>query len=298
MLGDDILIGDQNLAEQYKKVITSLGCEFSPLKTHESKYLCEFAKRYVYRGEEITPFPVSALGESMNKYHLMVNLLCELKERGWNFIEEIPLAISEFYGIVLQRPSRFRKGIEVKSQACERLLKVMRGVISASDALNSIARSNKVPIRDFDEEEGMGILQSITVECFAESNPLNQKGGKPLGLLATDLLIGLTGCEPSESEILLWENPHFIPILQAYGQVEEAYMKLSKEAFRIDTEGGGDWPLLLKAMALPLDDTIFVERSAHLISRASALLGKKVLERFELILTYYPDYYDPSKKFS
>jgi hypothetical protein len=60
MLGDDVLIGDRQLALKYMEVIQSLGCEFSPLKSHVSSKLCEFAKRYVYNGVEISPFPVSS----------------------------------------------------------------------------------------------------------------------------------------------------------------------------------------------------------------------------------------------
>lgn len=56
------------------KIIHSLGVEASPAKTHKSKDLYEFAKRLFYRGEEITPFPISAISESVKRSYLLTTL--------------------------------------------------------------------------------------------------------------------------------------------------------------------------------------------------------------------------------
>jgi len=45
ILGDDIVINDDNVALEYKRVIGLLGVELSSAKTHESKDTYEFAKR-------------------------------------------------------------------------------------------------------------------------------------------------------------------------------------------------------------------------------------------------------------
>jgi len=58
-----------------------LGVEVSVMKTHISDNFFEFAKRLFYKNIEITPFPVSALQETHNKYYLVVNLLIELERR-------------------------------------------------------------------------------------------------------------------------------------------------------------------------------------------------------------------------
>jgi hypothetical protein len=44
-LGDDVLIGDEDVAELYLKIIQDLGIDVSKAKTHISKDICEFAKR-------------------------------------------------------------------------------------------------------------------------------------------------------------------------------------------------------------------------------------------------------------
>jgi len=60
LLGDDILIGDDQLAEFYLEMISSLGVRFSKEKTYSSDHFGEFAKRIIYNGCEITPLPISA----------------------------------------------------------------------------------------------------------------------------------------------------------------------------------------------------------------------------------------------
>lgn len=63
LLGDDILIGDPRVALKYLQILEVLGVETSPSKTYVSKELCEFAKRLLYRGQEVTPFPVSSVSD-------------------------------------------------------------------------------------------------------------------------------------------------------------------------------------------------------------------------------------------
>jgi hypothetical protein len=45
VLGDDVLIGDEDVGELYLRIINDLGIDVSLAKTHKSKDLCEFAKR-------------------------------------------------------------------------------------------------------------------------------------------------------------------------------------------------------------------------------------------------------------
>jgi hypothetical protein len=284
ILGDDVLIGDHRLKTRYIEVITRLGVTFSPLKTHSSSKFIEFAKRLVLNGVEITPFPISSLKESAKRYYLLVNLLFEQELREWVLIEGIPQAIAEFYGIVFQYPRRFRAKIQDDSHISELITKVIRGKETAGRALNTLIGYFNYPIRPLTESEGGNILANVAVETFADSNPANAKGkGYPLGKLAEDLLIALTWSEdPSKLEHLL-DVTHRVPHLAVYGLIEEAYVHVHKEAFRIDTVGQGDWPLLLKTMALPLDDRVFVQRQSHLVSKASALMGKHLRVRFAFL---------------
>lgn len=64
LLGDDILIGDREVAEAYLGLLDYLGVKYSKEKTYISRYMFELAKCIYYRGVEITGFPVSALVEN------------------------------------------------------------------------------------------------------------------------------------------------------------------------------------------------------------------------------------------
>jgi hypothetical protein len=124
LLGDDIIIGDRRLGEAYISLMDSLGVDTSPAKTHKSDKLFEFAKRWFYNGEEISPFPISAIKESGKKYYSLTALLCAEEKKGWVIKTGISSAVASFYGRVLNRPARFRAKIEVNSFISEQVMKI------------------------------------------------------------------------------------------------------------------------------------------------------------------------------
>lgn len=54
LLGDDIVINDDNVAAKYCELMSAMGVEISPMKTHVSKDTYEFAKRWFHKGVEVT----------------------------------------------------------------------------------------------------------------------------------------------------------------------------------------------------------------------------------------------------
>jgi hypothetical protein len=287
MLGDDILIGDRLLAEAYKETILSLGVSFSPLKTHESRTLCEFAKRYVYKGQEITPFPIAALGEVSKKFYFMVPLAFQELRRNWNFPKGVPELVSSYYSHVLGYNGRYCRHIGDLSLVCEQLMLCISGKLTASDSLRAIAGRLALPLRQLPNDQANNLIQSIVVELFTASNPENGSDqGTPLGDLAINLTCLLTGGETDEDLMWACDNLHKVPILNCYGSVEETYLKMKKEAYRIDTIGSGEWPLFLRTIAIPLTDRVFVERQIHTLSRASSLLAFKLLKNLTMMLRY------------
>lgn len=255
LLGDDIVICDPKVATLYKQVITSLGVEFSQAKTYESSHFVEFAKRLFYKGEEISPFPFSALRESINHYSLMVNLLRETGNKGWVPVEGIGAGITSFYREILHTRSLFAQAIGKKSSACNLMMSIIRGAEDAGSLLTEAYRELGFPYT-LSSFVAKNILENIAVECFADSNPASFKETKSkrpcigLGGLAEQLTMILTGLD-EERCALGFELIYALPHLNAYGQIEQMYIDLSKTARKISTTGGGDWPLLLKTMALP-----------------------------------------------
>jgi hypothetical protein len=81
LLGDDVLIGDTDTAQKYMEIMKNLGIEISMAKTHISPHFCEFAKRLIYRGVDISPFQLSSL-KHCNTSDLLTSLLISMEEKG------------------------------------------------------------------------------------------------------------------------------------------------------------------------------------------------------------------------
>jgi len=84
ILGDDIVILNNSVANKYKEILQSLGVELSISKTLSSKYLFEFAKRWFYKGVEISPFPINALHESLTFPPGLVETFRSALVKGWD----------------------------------------------------------------------------------------------------------------------------------------------------------------------------------------------------------------------
>jgi hypothetical protein len=63
LLGDDIVIANDRLSSEYKKLLTEWDIEIQYSKTHESPYGFEFAKQIRLHGVNVSPFPLAALYE-------------------------------------------------------------------------------------------------------------------------------------------------------------------------------------------------------------------------------------------
>lgn len=62
VLGDDVVIGDRNVAKHYVLLMTKLGVKIGFHKSIISNNLSlEFAKRFVWKGVEVTPMPLLAI---------------------------------------------------------------------------------------------------------------------------------------------------------------------------------------------------------------------------------------------
>jgi hypothetical protein len=285
LLGDDIIIGQIEVANLYKKVILDLGLEFSKLKTYDSPYFCEFTKRIFYKGNEISPFPYSSLKNEGKYYYLLTNLLINMSERGWTFLGGIPSGVQSYYGMVRNLPSRIKKDIFSKSYVCELIIKIINGNLSAEElnkAFLALGFSFSPPLGPI---ECKSILENIVVEEFANSNPASNIKSKRksigLGLLASRLVEILTGLPDNKIERGI-SLIYALPVLNSYSRIEELYIKLSQKAFKMS-----EWPLTLKTMAIPWDDRVFIRSESHIIVRASLSIISSLKDR-ALVLKSYP----------
>jgi len=84
ILGDDIVIFDKEVADQYKEIIHSLGVDISEAKSHVSKDTFEFAKRWFHKGIEISPFPINGIIENMSNPHGLALELYNATKKSWS----------------------------------------------------------------------------------------------------------------------------------------------------------------------------------------------------------------------
>lgn len=75
ILGDDIVIKNNIVAKKYMYVMSKLGVDLSPTKTHVSVNTYEFAKRWINNGLEISPLPMNGIVNNItNPYIVLMNL--------------------------------------------------------------------------------------------------------------------------------------------------------------------------------------------------------------------------------
>jgi hypothetical protein len=88
ILGDDIVIANSLAAEQYEKIIRSLGVGISREKSLVSIDSFEIAKRYYNEGKELTPFPLASIIENRSSVAALWSTTLVARERGFTFLDE------------------------------------------------------------------------------------------------------------------------------------------------------------------------------------------------------------------
>lgn len=127
------MINDDDVGQMYKSVISNLGMEYSPAKTHRSEHFYEFAKRYFYRGVEISPFPYSALKECGKSFVLLTTLLFEVRNKGWECTHGISSSVRSYFSMVKNVRRAYSRKIEEHSSLCEGVLLTVHGQIPANE---------------------------------------------------------------------------------------------------------------------------------------------------------------------
>lgn len=151
LLGDDIVIRNHKVAETYKSLLKTLDMPISEQKTHISDDTYEFAKRWIYQGEEVTAYSVSGLFETWKSYPLFQNFLETQTRNGWVFKKD-------------KAPSLFLKSIMKiwgKSQQSERsarlldIFNLFKTYVLKEDSvtLRSLVKSMDLPTEDFSFEQ-------------------------------------------------------------------------------------------------------------------------------------------------
>lgn len=99
LLGDDIVICDDDVTDQYLSLLKDMGVEYSPHKTFKSKIGFEFAKRIIIRKEEFSPISLPGLKEVSSDFSLLAEFLNQLIDRDYNseLLHRGPDLVAQFY---------------------------------------------------------------------------------------------------------------------------------------------------------------------------------------------------------
>jgi len=124
--------------------MTTLGVGISLAKSHVSETTLEFAKRIFHKGVEISPFPLSALGETASRSYLLADLLCEQLRRGWA-LSSVESSIAMFYQTVFAANSRFTTKVRDVGWVVSSLASAIKGIDSGGKFLNEFAARFRIP---------------------------------------------------------------------------------------------------------------------------------------------------------
>lgn len=259
------------MARSYLKILEILGVETSPSKTYISSELCEFAKRLVHRGVEITPFPISSISNQSWSIPLVVAAIRGEERKGFYPIKGIPSAVR-----VLQEMTNLKAGkvylSTVFSEAflCEMGIKLLSGEISASTYFSTVGGDLYPKGVEGDDQEFELLTFNLLSIIFQNSLGTD---GKVFGYYS-----GLRSLHLKSCGSLDWpEFEKVFPVLQVL-------LKLSGDLFRLESDMGAPieknetWRTLVKGMFNPFALDPLGTDPPKRTSRASHRLGRLVLK--------------------
>jgi len=307
LLGDDIVIGHKEVATKYINLIQSLGVEVNASKTFISTHFCEFAKRLIYKGQEITPFPISALKESENRSYLLSFLIQDCEKKGWKPINGTPSAVQAYYRNVLRYNAR-------RGAVCKRISTLSLFVNSltkdtekANERLAALIRliGCPMPSRTFNPEGKISkiianqilsktILDAHQRASFQFASKYNNRKTS-FGLSVTKFIKELESRKILEPLVLDHLTTSSFPMIDNYLSILRKF-DLVRSELLLRTPSQATWKELLSLVLLPVDDEVFTRRLHHRHASACTTIGrileKAILNCEEELLTY-PKYQLP-----
>jgi len=234
MLGDDIIIYDDILAQKYQELIHLIGMDIQLEKSHIGNSLFEFAKRIYTPYGEISPFSIKAGLSESKSYFGFIELLSLSREKGWIPVTSVRDAVFTFYH---SRPAKVRLRDRPKQDVkIENSLLLYNRLKGYDESLNLIRKI----MADFDYPQLTCNMtdkaKAMLINCIVRS--FEEAASSYYGDMEHRLEIALlhfTGKIPEESDVVYAHPYAFV-----YGKyVEESYLSQMKRAYDFDTIYGG-----------------------------------------------------------
>ncbi|DAC76947.1 RNA-dependent RNA polymerase [Entomophthora muscae mitovirus 8] len=244
LLGDDIVIRNDAVANSYLKLMEHLGVEISSAKTLISENSFEFAKRFWLNGEEVTGYPIAGLLNTFTRWSEFLQVTREASRRGYDSLITIPGRKFRdlFTSLHFADPCKKTKVLTSRSYS-ERLVRKMISLNWLWEKGADIEQTVKfAQIWSFNHSCNMSLktLRLIIIESLAQikANQLLDSCRtqvKTINGFITKVKQGL----PSDIEIPLTEVPLIKALMVNFsdmqGQMED-FRELSKSVSRDNTE--------------------------------------------------------------
>jgi len=152
LLGDDLVICNDDVATNYKSICNMLGLVIQMEKSYQSANFVEFAKRYFYKSREVSPFLWQAVLASGTDYHLWAQYSNLQYTHGWS---NEPYTVHKLGDNSETKPiARYYKNLFISyCQHCGMYKTALRGLSRRFEQMFALvfARANPVlpALRDF-----------------------------------------------------------------------------------------------------------------------------------------------------
>jgi len=271
VLGDDVLIGDHRVGQKYLTLIKELGLDVSPDKTYVSKSICEFAKRYLREGREITPFPISSVSESVEVPVLVSSLLGETR-KGYFPVDGIPVAVKRLVKASYPKlPEHMLMEVEAQAFHCEISTKFFSGVTTASEFIALLCDHHAEEVTDL---TGETLLKTAFVDILTESLAPGEGSFITEFDRIEDLLQG-----PTVPRTVVLHN-QCVPVLSLATWVDVQTMKMEHELARVSWTRD-EWKDIVSRIHNPFGKYSFDSTPVRIRARIGHRLGAKVRSYFE-----------------
>jgi hypothetical protein len=294
LLGDDIVIADDNVARAYKELLCEWDIPFNETKTHSSPVFYEFAKVLYFNGQNVSPFPIAALYERQDSlYESIAIIVRELLAKNWTTdiwdpIEKYLIHIKKFpYPKVRKYFPKLKLGIA--------LMLHLQGKGDLGTSIMEYVASTtnkKVKWSRFTRDSYSQYAAGNTVtDIFLEvRDRVTGNNPEPLGLLATEMVMAITSLRDGGADC--FDLIEAVPFLQIYGRAEEKFLELSKPTIGARLiRDGPQMRAALEVVDIPLSDRDFYVRHHDVIVikslKASKYIGRMISNHKKVNKTFF-----------
>nr|WEU70942.1 MAG: RNA-dependent RNA polymerase [Hangzhou mito-like virus 4] len=290
ILGDDIVICNDRVAEEYLKILGKLGVEVSSHKTHKSVDSFEIAKRwYRVSGKvtEFTPFPFHSITETSSSMPLMLQALYEGTRKGWSVPNGLDLP-SVAAGVSCLLKGNVSKGFFLHSLKVARVNwtvgEILRGYLEGVRGIRYLQGLFGVPLIAASSSVAPGkvpdsLLTNCVVELFSASADTKGQGIGDVGF-NTVLIATNPDLVPTDIMQSLLDST---PQVSVYGAFEEQYLSIIGKVYDFDTIYSGSWDLAMRTLTVPDTSVVFSIRNKDVRTIFITKIAKALIDRLKTL---------------